>query len=258
MTSWAIWRTGALGDFILTTPVLERCFEDGPTTVIAPLRYRGLLPVGTNWLDADGLEVTRWLAGSPPPWRVDRAIGWTPTAVEALAQVATRVFVGSPRPEPPNHAADHLWAPLSPEFGPRDRPPRLISPLGSRRSTRVAIAPGAGAPARRWPLARWAEVADLLPEVVWVGGPIEHGERWPTDPVVPPDPAALARLASEVAAWLGPDSGPSHLAAALGTPTGVVFTGASDARCWAPVGATVWNADVSPREIARWATRPTS
>ncbi|MBA2320807.1 MAG: hypothetical protein H0V89_06595, partial [Deltaproteobacteria bacterium] len=67
---------------------------------------------------------------------------------------------------------------------------------------------------------------------------------------------------AEVAAWLGPDSGPSHLAAAVGTRTGVVFTGATDPRSWAPLGATVWRAEVEPAEIARWvlepATRPTS
>jgi ADP-heptose:LPS heptosyltransferase len=84
-----------------------------------------------------------------------------------------------------------------------------------------------------------------------VGGPIEAGESWPAPRVDPPDPAALAAFAADMALWLGPDSGPSHLAAAVGTPTGVVFTGASDPRSWAPLGARVFDSP-DPAEVADW------
>nr|MBA2319616.1 hypothetical protein [Deltaproteobacteria bacterium] len=85
MTAVAAWRTGALGDFVLTLPVLHRLADLGPLTMIAPDRYRALFPRAARWLDSDGAAVTAWLAGRPPAWRFDHAIGWTPTACEALA-----------------------------------------------------------------------------------------------------------------------------------------------------------------------------
>jgi hypothetical protein len=32
-----------------------------------------------------------------------------------------------------------------------------------------------------------------------------------------------------------------------------VFNGATDPRCWAPPGATVWGADATPAALAAWA-----
>jgi ADP-heptose:LPS heptosyltransferase len=115
----------------------------------------------------------------------------------------------------------------------------------------VAVHPGAGAAAKCWPLEQFIELADLLRRrglaVVWILGPVEQ-ERWPADKVEtlkeaglllpPPDLAALAGVLAGAAGFVGNDSGPAHLAAAVGTATVVVATSVST-RHFAPLGPRV-------------------
>ena len=88
-------------------------------------------------------------------------------------------------------------------------------------SGRIVILPGAGRPEKLWPVERFRELAHALgDEVVVAWGP---GERELAEaieaPLAPPtnlrELAALLRSASLV---IGGDTGPLHLAAALGTP----------------------------------------
>ncbi|MDP4510798.1 glycosyltransferase family 9 protein [Nonomuraea turcica] len=97
----------------------------------------------------------------------------------------------------------------------------------------VAVHPGANDPRRRWPVERFAEVADRLDRPVVVTGTGE--ERNLVEGVV----AAMSRPATPVAGTLGlgglaalyercdlviaNDTGPRHLAAAVGTPTVAVY-----------------------------------
>jgi heptosyltransferase-2/heptosyltransferase-3 len=97
----------------------------------------------------------------------------------------------------------------------------------------VAIHAGAGAAVKQWPLAAWAQVADALAEshgaqILLTGGP---GERLLTrtiseamaQPVI--DAAGetslgqLAALLERCTLAMGSDSGPLHLAVAVGIPT---------------------------------------
>ncbi len=97
----------------------------------------------------------------------------------------------------------------------------------------VGIHPGAGAPVKQWPVAAWAAVADGLSEAhgaaILLTG--TAGERPLTGAVAaamsrPVLDAAgettlgrLAALQERCAVVLGSDSGPLHLAVAVGTPT---------------------------------------
>jgi ADP-heptose:LPS heptosyltransferase len=115
----------------------------------------------------------------------------------------------------------------------------------------VVIHPGAGDQAKCWPLERFAAVASALREAgtpaVFVLGPIEL-ERWGDAVVRPlcgrfpvvsgPELPALAGLLSAAARYLGNDSGSSHLAAAVGTPTVALF-GPTDPRHFRPLGRCV-------------------
>jgi ADP-heptose:LPS heptosyltransferase len=99
-----------------------------------------------------------------------------------------------------------------------------------------------------WPRARWLELAARLPagELQVVVGPTEIEREdprrwpWPVAPafVVEPQVTELAARLAPAAAFVGNDSGTTHLAAMLGVPTVAVF-GPSDARIWAPVGPHV-------------------
>ena len=101
------------------------------------------------------------------------------------------------------------------------------------RQRLVAIHPGAGAAVKQWPIEHWAEVANRLAErpdirIVLTGGPGERelGGAVAAKLTRPALSAAgattlgqLAALYARCALALGSDSGPLHLATAVGTPT---------------------------------------
>ncbi|HZN37163.1 MAG TPA: glycosyltransferase family 9 protein, partial [Planctomycetota bacterium] len=131
---------------------------------------------------------------------------------------------------------------------PRDaylRPARVQAADGP-----VWLAPGSGSPGKCWPRARWLELARRLASagvrVDVVVGPVEQERddprQWPWEAevafVVEREPAAFARRLAEASAFVGNDSGPSHLAAMLAVPTVAIF-GPTVASIWAPVGPHV-------------------
>ena len=107
----------------------------------------------------------------------------------------------------------------------------------------IALFPGSGSAAKNWPVEKFIALADRLREeagAVFILGPAES-------PIVPilrerrysmledlplGTVAAVARMA---AAFIGVDSGVSHLASAAGTP-GVVLFGPTDPDRWRPLG----------------------
>jgi heptosyltransferase-3 len=107
----------------------------------------------------------------------------------------------------------------------------------------ILLMPGSGSPKKNWPPERFVELARLLPRVrpaAILLGPAEAGwNLFFADRGLPvlhglelSEVAAIARMAS---AFVGNDSGVSHLAAAIGTP-GVVLFGPTDPKRWRPLG----------------------
>lgn len=124
-------------------------------------------------------------------------------------------------------------------------------------SLRVAVAPGAGAPRRRWPPERFAEVLHRLRRdhsvaVVLLGGPDERplgnvlaaeigdGVTNLIGETTLPQAAALLRRCDF---FVGNDSGPMHLAAAAGIPVVMVSCHPCDAN---PAGSQ------SPERFRPW------
>jgi ADP-heptose:LPS heptosyltransferase len=132
-----------------------------------------------------------------------------------------------------------------------------------RRSRFIALQPGAGSPKKTWPLERWLAVIETLRArgadenagtnsfrlVVILGGVELANEAWqrdfersfpPADVVVLRSPAAsmLAAALARCSLFLGHDSGPAHVAAAVGCPCVLVF-GPTDPAMWAPQGEHV-------------------
>ena len=113
---------------------------------------------------------------------------------------------------------------------------------------------GAGTPAKQWPVEHWRElvgrlVVRLNAQVVLVGGS-EDGEI--ARAILGPRPCpgvvdwtgrlsleALAAALEEADLFVGADSGPAHLAAAVGTPAVVLFSGTNSPRQWQPSGENV-------------------
>ncbi|MFC7549026.1 glycosyltransferase family 9 protein [Plantactinospora sp. GCM10030261] len=121
--------------------------------------------------------------------------------------------------------------------GPPDRP-------------RVALHPGASDPRRRWPAERFAEVADRLAgdgyEVFVTGGAGERdlAERVRSAARVPVRSLAgelslggLVGFLASCAVVVSNDTGPVHVAAAVGTPTVGIFWVGNMINCATPVRA---------------------
>ena len=118
----------------------------------------------------------------------------------------------------------------------------------------AALHPGSGGPRKCWPAARFAQVAASLLQHGWQVLMIEgEADRVPVGQVLAAmesaalKPAAvmrnlplrlLAAVLGRCRAYLGNDSGISHLAAAAGTRCRVIF-GPTDPAVWAPVGENV-------------------
>ena len=96
----------------------------------------------------------------------------------------------------------------------------------------VVIHPFSGSAGKNWPLNRYQELARKLAlPVEWTAGPeevLENAQRF--DSLLD-----LARWMAGAALYVGNDSGISHLAAAIGLPSIVVFR-STQPRLWAPRG----------------------
>lgn len=136
-----------------------------------------------------------------------------------------------------------------------------VAPTGASGAQRwVLVHPGSQWPSRRWPVERFAAVADRLAEqgchIALTGGP---GEVELTRAVAQAMKAPARDLAGRTSLWsLGAlveraslvvcnDTGISHVAAALRTPTVVVSSG-SDVRRWSP--------DDALRHVVLWHDMP--
>jgi glycosyl transferase family 9 (putative heptosyltransferase) len=128
---------------------------------------------------------------------------------------------------------------------------RLLSRLGVDHARRfLLVHPGAGARGKRWPVGSLARVIrDVVGatgcQVVLHQGPADEdavGELvsaagLPMLRVLEPPLSLLAGVLREAGAYLGADSGVSHLAAAAGAPAVILFAPATRDR-WAPWSPT--------------------
>jgi ADP-heptose:LPS heptosyltransferase/GT2 family glycosyltransferase len=135
----------------------------------------------------------------------------------------------------------------------------------------VAVHPGVGNVMRQWPPEHFASLIDLLVEqnavnVVLIGGSEEAGlaekvlgqvsNRDAVVSLVGKTPLRqLPALLRACALYVGNNSGPKHIAAALGVPTIGIHSGVVDAIEWGPIGkravAVRRNMTCSPCYIAR-------
>ena len=139
---------------------------------------------------------------------------------------------------------------------------RALASHGLKSGESVLLMPGSGSSSKNWPPERFADLASLLSAhcapLILLGPaetalePFFHQTGLPVlEDLELGEVAALARMAR---AFVGNDSGVSHLAAAVATP-GVVIFGPTDAARWRPLGkVTVLShlplADLSASEVA--------
>lgn len=259
---------GALGDTVLAAPALELLARAwGPLTVWGPALER-LVPLRAprgpaaraRAFPPDALPL--WGDAAPgdlpalrPFTRVVALCGPGPLATNVAA--GGGVVVAAPRAgEPfPGHAAEVLLARvraatgLAHEVDPRPRlratPDDVARGRALAGAARYVVAmPGSGGRAKCMAPWRFARALEALPaalERVVVLGPAEVERGLDVTPFGParvvraPSMEDLIGLLAGTAAYVGNDAGPTHLAAALGTPVVAVF-GPTDPARWGPRG----------------------
>jgi ADP-heptose:LPS heptosyltransferase len=129
----------------------------------------------------------------------------------------------------------------------------------------TAIQAACGTEAKRWMPERWAALIKGLPkgtQAVLLGSASERAEmagiagrcgaRRPINAAGTLSLPGLAALLKQAGRLISVDSGPAHLAAAVGTPVLALYSGTNLASQWAPRGARVLRAEVpcSPCELS--------
>lgn len=242
-------RSGALGDFVLTLPVLYALLDAGFVVDVAvPARFRCLLPQGIRQVWSMDRQEGLWIFEGR---RRDHqsVVCFSPALAEAFAGLQVYTL-----PPFPTTCAARYYASVLPALKVDvDAPLRVETPTLAQFQGFVVFSPGSGGQQKRWSLERWRALeARLSRPVLWVGGPVEAEEGWVRHQPNLLETVALARAAW---AWLGPDSGPCHLAAAAGARTGVIFV-STDPAIWAPLRAQVFPAEVDIASLAQWVEAP--
>lgn len=234
-------RPGAIGDVIVSLPALEAAAREAdyseawvPAATVPLVGFtdavRSLAGTGLDLLElglAPGALVRH--LGS-----FDSIYSWYGAAREefraAVRGLPVRFFPALPG-EGAGHAVDYYLRQVDAAAGAR---PRL--PVPRWNGGFLALHPFSGSEPKNWPLERFIELAGRLGGE-WCEGPEPRRYRFG-------DLGELARWLAGAAAYVGNDSGITHLAAAVGTPVVVLF-GPSDPAVWEPRGACVRRLDLA-------------
>jgi heptosyltransferase III len=230
-------RPGAIGDVIVSLPAIESVrseyLEVWTNTRTVPLirfadRVRSISSTGLDLLGVtDPLStlinelasfdsIVSWYGANRPEFR------------EAVTGLPFEFLPALPAANCPVHAADFY---LQQVGAPPGGIPRVS--IEVERERYAVVHPFSGSPRKNWPLERFQRLAANLPMPVrWCAG-----EEDPplAGAVHIPDLWDLAKFLAAAALYIGNDSGITHLAAAVGTPTLAIFV-ASDPAVWAPRG----------------------
>lgn len=267
-------RGGAIGDFILTLPVLSALREAFPDTHIEVLGYPKMAELAMAGGIIDGYRSieARALAGF-----FARGGKLNPELAEYFASFAVifsylydpdeifrtnvglsskaQYIQGPYRPDETQetHATQVFLAPLErlAIFDP-DPVPRLSIKRGDlpevNQGKWIAIHAGSGSPKKNWPVENWATLVERITSatnynILFVGGEAEEKRVCRLFQGVPPGRSGMlmglsllevAELLVTTRLFLGHDSGISHLAAALGVPT-LLLWGPSKQAIWKPI-----------------------
>jgi heptosyltransferase-3 len=261
-----VLRGGALGDLILTLPILTALRRDFPQHSLELLGIKPQLNLAEG-KPADAVHDLGSLALIPlfarskefsADWR--RRLSETDVAITYLADPdnivteqlrrggITTVIQGRYRFEQPGlHAVDCLAEPLSTlGISLADRVPRLERSRKPNPELTLALHVGSGSPRKNWPLEKWAECLTHV-QVGRIYLVIGEADREVSRRFLQLMPSArirclelvpLPELAVELGrchSFIGHDSGVTHMAAAIGLPTIALF-GPTDPSIWRPLG----------------------
>jgi heptosyltransferase-3 len=256
---------GALGDLLLALPTLRALCARHAGVAVTLATNGWLVPIAAMTGAADrcaslddaaaaglfgGDAVPAWFGARPHVYAwIGRNDPATRARLEALAADVT--FFTVERGDGPDHAAvgyakqagataSCAGLAATARIAPR-RSEAAEAMLEELEAPVLAVHAGAGGRVKRWAAAGFAEVAGWWcgagGDVVWLVGPADGDVAVPRGVRTVRDwrLADVAGLLAGVAAYVGNDSGVSHLAAAVGAH-GVAIFGPTTARRWRPLG----------------------
>ena len=272
-----LFRSGALGDVILTLPVLHTLQHTFPQAQIHLIGNPRLLTLAqTNHIEIHDINQAMWASLFVPQAQhapeitnifhnAELIISYLPDPDKNLTENlrtlgVPQIITWPPKPTALTHATDHLVGALDALHIPKVKTqPQIwltksehtaISQYQSSTPT-LLIHPGSGGKNKCWPPALFAQTADQLIQqtgcrVLISSGPADDqlaqtvaNQMTQQAHLLPELPLRhFAALLTTCTAYLGNDSGPSHLAAAMGLPTVALF-GPTDPQIWAPRGPSV-------------------
>lgn len=259
-----IVRGGALGDCVLTLPLAHELLKLGPVSMLTREAYFPILESLSGRLSLHALDsagtATLFSTDPSPEWRdvfqdatiYDYMPGDDGIFHANLIRLGASKRIAIPsRPNRPPHAAIQALA----EAGiPDSSDLHRISLLRHKRGKAGKAAwihPGSGSPTKNTPVGRLREIYQQLPGTPSIVASFGEADlalipafkeafegtdfeiRQPTS-----IGQLLEQLSREAATFLGNDSGPGHLASALGIPTTIVFHD-TDPAIWMPLGSDV-------------------
>lgn len=259
-------RYGGLGDFILTLPLLAalRHFFPGAHVAFMGNREYAALAEGicidslepaerhgiSSFFVRDG-ELDPDLSGFFASFDLILSFRTDHEGVFAanLRRASRGLVVASPpAPARPGvHVSDFLLASLEQagvDWRSFPAPVPLLPLKSGGKNEIVAIHPGSGSNSKCWPVDRFIELAVRLEKEaevkpVLLFGPAEeeirHRVGWHFSAYDNRDIREVAAFLNGCRAYVGNDSGITHLAAVLGAPTLAIF-GPTDPAVWAPRG----------------------
>jgi ADP-heptose:LPS heptosyltransferase len=262
-------RGGALGDLILTLPVLReirKAFSDAEIELLGVLpQARLAMPEYVDRVErVDSIEFAPLFAANELPEalrdrlsRFDLAVNFfaDPDSVitRNLIAAGIRTVVGGPKqPSTETHVVHHLASVLEPlGLALRDPVPALAIEPSPGYSSRLAFHPGSGSAQKNWPVDRWTELIQRCEgrfnEFLLIGGEADEAvveefiacyQSPRVTTLLNTDLAELSLALSACTVFVGHDTGISHLAAAVGVPTVALF-GPTNPDVWAPLGIHV-------------------
>ena len=259
-------RGGALGDFVLTLPLAQSLRDLRPAARLVlvgdPTTTR--LAGEAQRIDATGADWARMFTPAGPSVSLREIfadcqllVASVPRGTQAsevylrnLRSLCGNLRIGDPLPETgqTRHMVERLLDPLRKDCVlPSCLRPSIQLPSVPPREHLIVLHPGSGGRSKCWPPAQFAALLTYLhdrgqrTEILW--GPAEEARRHEFPPSLsdsavlraPFTPWALAHYLASARLYIGNDTGPGHVAAAVGCPTISLF-GPTDPKLWRPLG----------------------